>query len=40
MAKMVFAPPDGICKLGISDRALRGEHPLNGLRHPPAHFGK
>lgn len=31
----VFAPPDGIFKLGISDSGLRGERPLNGLRHPP-----
>jgi hypothetical protein len=28
-------PPDNHDNLGISDSALRGELPLNGLRHPP-----
>jgi hypothetical protein len=27
--------PDDLHRLGISDSALRGEQPLNGLRHPP-----
>ncbi len=30
-----FSPPDGMLKVGISESALRGEMPLNGLRHPP-----
>ncbi|GLI97042.1 hypothetical protein Sbs19_08600 [Sphingobium sp. BS19] len=30
-----FMPSDETYKLGISDSALRGELPLNGVRHPP-----
>jgi len=30
-----FMPPDETCKVGISESALRGDLPLNGLRHPP-----
>ncbi len=30
-----FDALDLSCKLGISAGALRGEQPLNGLRHPP-----
>ncbi len=30
-----FMPTDETYKLGMSDRAMRREQPLNGLRHPP-----
>ena len=30
-----FMPPEETYKVGISDSALRGDQPLNGLRHPP-----
>jgi hypothetical protein len=30
-----FMPPDETYKVGIAEGALRGEQPLNGLRHPP-----
>lgn len=30
-----FMPPEDADKVGISESALRGELPLNGLRHPP-----
>ena len=30
-----FMPPDDVCKVGISESALRGELPLHGLRHWP-----
>jgi hypothetical protein len=30
-----FSPAEPWLKLGISEDALRGEKPLNGLRHPP-----
>jgi hypothetical protein len=30
-----FVPLDASCKVGVSDGALRGDQPLNGLRHPP-----
>jgi hypothetical protein len=30
-----FTPSDDICKIGISESALGGELPLNGLRHRP-----
>lgn len=33
---VLLTPPASSSKLGISDSALRGEQPLNGLRHPPA----
>ena len=32
---VAFTPPSMLCKVGISASALRGEQPLNGLRHPP-----
>jgi hypothetical protein len=28
-------PPEETFKIGISEGALNGERPLNGLRHPP-----
>jgi hypothetical protein len=28
-------PPGAHSKIGISDIALSGAHPINGLRHPP-----
>lgn len=30
-----FTPPDNMAKLGIAKSAMRGEMPINGLRHPP-----
>ncbi|WP_428632507.1 immunity protein Imm33 domain-containing protein [Sphingopyxis sp.] len=30
-----FMPPDDTYKMGISESALQGEMPLNGLRHLP-----
>ncbi len=30
-----FMPPEHTYKLGISEGAMRGELPLNGMRHPP-----
>ena len=30
-----FMPTEETYKLGMSDTAMRGKQPLNGLRHPP-----
>lgn len=30
-----FMPTDETYKLGMSDGAMQGDRPLNGLRHPP-----
>ncbi|WP_081250643.1 immunity protein Imm33 domain-containing protein [Rhizobium leguminosarum] len=30
-----YMPPDRDSKIGISDSALGGAQPINGLRHPP-----
>ncbi|WP_084683347.1 immunity protein Imm33 domain-containing protein [Neorhizobium vignae] len=32
---VTFTPSALLSKLGISDSALQGRQPLNGLRHPP-----
>ena len=32
---VTFTPSAPLSKLGISDSALHGTQPLNGLRHPP-----